>query len=168
LSQLLSMTASCLRLTASQLRLTANKSQSQSQSYVTTDGQSASLSWNKAPIWGLRPDFHYSQTIAVFFYMGRPLWLQKNVIVLYNPSARTTQKTHQLPRDGYPQLLPGVSTDVLPSNGHTIVVTRLSGNVFTGSLYSTGHPIVAYSLPRDVYRSVTQQWMPFHCWSHVV
>jgi hypothetical protein len=26
-------------------------------SYVTTDGQSASLSWNKAPIWGLRHRF---------------------------------------------------------------------------------------------------------------
>jgi hypothetical protein len=25
-----------------------------SESYVTTDGQSASLSWNKAPIWGFR------------------------------------------------------------------------------------------------------------------
>jgi hypothetical protein len=37
---------------------------SQSHSYVTTDGQSASLSWNKAPIWGLRPDFYYCQTIA--------------------------------------------------------------------------------------------------------
>jgi hypothetical protein len=24
-----------------------------SQSYITTDGQSASLSWNKAPSWGL-------------------------------------------------------------------------------------------------------------------
>jgi hypothetical protein len=29
----------------------------ESESYVTTDGQSASLSWYKAPIWGLRPDF---------------------------------------------------------------------------------------------------------------
>jgi hypothetical protein len=36
----------------------------QSQSYVTTDGQSSSLSWNKAPMWDLRPDFHYCQTIA--------------------------------------------------------------------------------------------------------
>jgi hypothetical protein len=35
-----------------------------SQSYVTTDGQSASLSWNKAPIWGLRPDLYYCQTVA--------------------------------------------------------------------------------------------------------
>jgi hypothetical protein len=26
--------------------------------------QSASLSWNKAPNWGLRPDFHYCQTVA--------------------------------------------------------------------------------------------------------
>jgi hypothetical protein len=30
-----------------------------SESYVTTDGQSASLSWYKAPIRGLRPDFYY-------------------------------------------------------------------------------------------------------------
>jgi hypothetical protein len=26
--------------------------------------QSASLSWNKALIWGLRPDLYYSQTVA--------------------------------------------------------------------------------------------------------
>jgi hypothetical protein len=31
---------------------------------VTTDGQSPSLSWNKAPVWGLRPDFCYCPTIA--------------------------------------------------------------------------------------------------------
>jgi hypothetical protein len=36
----------------------------ESESYVTTDGQSASLSWNKAPIWGLRLDFYYCQTVA--------------------------------------------------------------------------------------------------------
>jgi hypothetical protein len=38
--------------------------ESESESYVTTDGQSASLSWNKAPIWDLRPGFYYCQTIA--------------------------------------------------------------------------------------------------------
>jgi hypothetical protein len=32
------------------------------ESYVTTDGQPASLSWNKAPIWGLRPDLYYCLT----------------------------------------------------------------------------------------------------------
>jgi hypothetical protein len=36
----------------------------ESESYVTTDGQSASLSWNKAPIWGLRPEYYYCQTVA--------------------------------------------------------------------------------------------------------
>jgi hypothetical protein len=33
------------------------------ETYVTTDGQSVSLSWNKAPIWGIRPDFYYCQTV---------------------------------------------------------------------------------------------------------
>jgi hypothetical protein len=35
------------------------ESESEPESYVTTDGQTASLSWNKTPIWGLRPDFYY-------------------------------------------------------------------------------------------------------------
>jgi hypothetical protein len=37
---------------------------SESESYITIDGQSASLSWNKAPIWGLRPDFYYCEIVA--------------------------------------------------------------------------------------------------------
>jgi hypothetical protein len=45
-------------------------SHSQSQSYVKTDGQSASLSWNKAPIWGLCPDFHYCHTVAGLLIWG--------------------------------------------------------------------------------------------------
>jgi hypothetical protein len=44
--------------------------ESESESYVTTDGQSASLSWNKAPIWGLRPDFYYCQTVAGLLMCG--------------------------------------------------------------------------------------------------
>jgi hypothetical protein len=42
----------------------------ESESYVTTDGQPASLSWNKAPIWGLRPDFYYCQTVAGLLMWG--------------------------------------------------------------------------------------------------
>jgi hypothetical protein len=34
------------------------------------DSQSASLSWNKAPIWGLRPDFYYCQTVAGLLMWG--------------------------------------------------------------------------------------------------
>jgi hypothetical protein len=40
------------------------------ETYVTTDGQSAMLSWNKAPIWGLRPDFYYFQTVAGLLIWG--------------------------------------------------------------------------------------------------
>jgi hypothetical protein len=43
------------------------------RSYVTTDGQSASLSWNKGPIWGLRADFCYCQTVARLLMWGA-LW----------------------------------------------------------------------------------------------
>jgi hypothetical protein len=46
------------------------QSQSQSQNSVTTDGQSASLSWNKAPIWDLRPDFYYCQTVSGLLMWG--------------------------------------------------------------------------------------------------
>jgi hypothetical protein len=42
----------------------------QSQSYVTTDGQSASLSWFQAPIWGPRPDFYYCLTVAGLLMWG--------------------------------------------------------------------------------------------------
>jgi hypothetical protein len=41
-----------------------------SQSYVKTDGQSASLSWCQAPIWGPRPDFYYCQTFAGLLMRG--------------------------------------------------------------------------------------------------
>jgi hypothetical protein len=40
---------------------------SESESYVTADGESTSLSWDKAPIWYLRPDFYYCQTVAGLF-----------------------------------------------------------------------------------------------------
>jgi hypothetical protein len=43
---------------------------SQSQSHVTTDGQSASLSWNKAFVWVLRPDFYYCQKVAGVLMWG--------------------------------------------------------------------------------------------------
>jgi hypothetical protein len=47
-----------------------NVSNSQSQSYVMTDGQSASLSWNKSPIWDVRPDLFYCQTMPGLLMWG--------------------------------------------------------------------------------------------------
>jgi hypothetical protein len=56
----------------SQLQLSSDSviDSSPSQSYVTTDGQSASLSWCQAHIWGLRSDFYYCQTVAGLLMWG--------------------------------------------------------------------------------------------------
>jgi hypothetical protein len=45
--------------------------------------QSASLSWNKAPVWGLRPDFYYRQTVSCLLIWGGSLW-QEDGSVVYN------------------------------------------------------------------------------------
>jgi hypothetical protein len=37
---------------------------------LTTDVQSASVSWCQAPIWGPRPDFYYCQTVEGLFIWG--------------------------------------------------------------------------------------------------
>jgi hypothetical protein len=47
-----------------------SESESESESYVTTDGQPAILSWNKAPIWDLRPDLYYCLTVAGLLILG--------------------------------------------------------------------------------------------------
>jgi hypothetical protein len=73
--------------------------QSQSQIYVTTDGRSASLSWNKIPIWGLRPDLYYCQTTAGLLMWdalseestGRLLESQSAVISLFSVAHNQSQ-----------------------------------------------------------------------------
>jgi hypothetical protein len=48
--------------------------------YVTTDGQPASLSWNKAPIWCLRPDLCYLCDSYGLVLVRRPLWQEDGSI----------------------------------------------------------------------------------------
>jgi hypothetical protein len=55
----------------------------QSQSYITSDGQLASLSWNKAPIWGLRPDLYYLCDSYGLVLVGRPLWREDGSVVCH-------------------------------------------------------------------------------------
>jgi hypothetical protein len=55
------------QLTACLQTLSLDKSKSK---YVTTEGQSASLSWNKASVCGLRPDFYYCQTVGGLLMWG--------------------------------------------------------------------------------------------------
>jgi hypothetical protein len=62
------------QLTASQLRVNVshitNSSESESESYVMTNGQLANLSWNKEPIWGLRTNFCYCKAVEGFERTG--------------------------------------------------------------------------------------------------
>jgi hypothetical protein len=58
-------------------------SQSQSQSYVKTDGQSARLSWNKAPIWGPTTKFLLLSDSCGFVDVGRFLRREDGSVV-YN------------------------------------------------------------------------------------
>jgi hypothetical protein len=52
------------------------RSVSESESYVTTNGQPTSLSWNQAPFWGLCPDLYYCLTVVGFLMRGRVCRLQ--------------------------------------------------------------------------------------------
>jgi hypothetical protein len=60
------------------------------ESYVTTDGQSASLSGNKAPIWGLRPDFYYCQTVSGLL-MGSVLYDERTGLSFTVPAALASE-----------------------------------------------------------------------------
>jgi hypothetical protein len=81
----------------------SNLSLSQFVSYVTTDGQSASLSWNKQPNWGLRPDFYYNQTAAVLL-MGGALYDERTGLS-FTIAAGPSQRSHfrvRVPLDSWP------------------------------------------------------------------
>jgi hypothetical protein len=57
--------------------------QSQRQSYVTTDGESASQSWCKAPIWAPKNQIFVSVRHLRVCSCGRPLWREDGPVV-YN------------------------------------------------------------------------------------
>jgi hypothetical protein len=74
-----------------------------SECYVTTDGQPASLSWNKAPIWALRPDLDYSQTVTVLILWGALSDERTGLFCVY--AAGPCQRSHyrvRVPLDSRP------------------------------------------------------------------
>jgi hypothetical protein len=80
------------------------KLQSQCQSYVTTDGQSANLSWCQAPIWGLRPDFYFCQAIAGLLMWGALSDERTDLPFTSTIAAGPRQRSHsyvRVPRDSW-------------------------------------------------------------------
>jgi hypothetical protein len=55
----------------------------ESESHVTTDGQPASLSWNKAPFWGLTTRSLLLFDSCGFVDVGRSLWREAGSVI-YN------------------------------------------------------------------------------------
>jgi hypothetical protein len=75
----------------------------QSQSRITTDGQSASLPWYQAPIWSLRPDYYYCQAVVCLFMWG-DLCDERTDLPLTS-DAGPRQRSHfwvLVPRDSWP------------------------------------------------------------------
>jgi hypothetical protein len=94
-----------------------NQSQSQSQSYVTTDGQSASLSWCQAPVWGLTTRFLFLSDSCLFVDVGRSLSDERTGLPFTN-AAGPRQRSHswaRVPRDSWPYFT--VSDSRLPRTG---------------------------------------------------
>jgi hypothetical protein len=68
-----------------------------------TDGQSASLFWNKAPVWDLRPDFNYCQTVAGLLMWGALSYERTGL--LFTIAAGPRQRSHsrvRVPWDSRP------------------------------------------------------------------
>jgi hypothetical protein len=88
----------------------------QSQSYVTTNGQSASLSWCQAPFWGLRPDFYFCHTILFLLMWGT--LPDERMGLLFTIAAGPCQHSHsrvQVPWDSWPYFIGSGSG--LPQHG---------------------------------------------------
>jgi hypothetical protein len=73
-----------------------------------TDGQPASLSWKKALIWGLRPDFYYCQTVAGLLMWGA--LSEKWTGLSFTIAAGPRQRSHSRVR------VPTASDSRLPSS----------------------------------------------------
>jgi hypothetical protein len=89
--------------------------QSESESSVTTGGQPASLSWNTAPVWGLRPHFYYCQTVAGLLMWGAHS--DERTGLLFTIAAGPHQRSHfwvRVPWDSWPYFT--VSDSRLPSS----------------------------------------------------
>jgi hypothetical protein len=129
------------------------QSQSQIQSYVTTDGQSPCLSWNNAPIWRLRPDFCYCQIVAGLLMWGN-LSDERTVllfIIVADPRQRSQSRV-RVPRDWWPYFT--VSASRLPQHwgpGPRIYVPRNGvaqwdpqalGSLFVVSYDSQGYGVL--------------------------
>jgi hypothetical protein len=88
----------------------------QSKSYVTIDGQSASLSFRQAHIWGSRPDFYFYHTVAGLLKWGA--LSDERTCLSFRIAAARRQRYHsrvRVPRDSWPYFTVSDSTLAQPA-----------------------------------------------------
>jgi hypothetical protein len=121
----------------------------QSQSYVTTNGQSASLSCCQAPIWNPRPYFRYCQTLMGFLMWG--VLTDKRIGLSYTIAAGPHQHCHsrvRVPGDSLPYFTisdsrlsqPGGPGPILfiPQGQDGLVIPQELGSIIVVSYDSQG------------------------------
>jgi hypothetical protein len=144
-------------------RLPSNGIILESESYVTADGQSVSLSWNRAPIWGLRPQVCYCQTVAGLLIWGAPGsesrgTLSNSRLPISSPPTTRRATTVEVFDPAFTRvwtILVSIGLLVIPLHGPSIIhrfqgyiycCMRICccGNLFTNSLPRNGSGIFAY------------------------
>jgi hypothetical protein len=136
------------------------------QSYVATDGQSASLSWCQAQILGLRPHFYCCQTVA-----GLLMWsvlTDESMGLPFTVAAGPRQRSHsrvRAPGDSwpyftvsdsrFPQLKDQVPVFISPRNGVAQLYPQELGSLFAASYVSQGY---GGGIPTRLHAGLT--WSP--------
>jgi hypothetical protein len=123
---------------------------SQSYSYVTTDGQSASLCWCQAPIWGLGPDFYHCQIFAGLLMWGA--LSDERAGLLFTIAAGPRQHSHFWVRArgnrghillsqirDFPNLEGQVPVFISPRNRVAHLYPQALGSLFVASYDSKGY-----------------------------
>jgi hypothetical protein len=139
-------------------------SESESESHVTTNGQSASLSWNKVPIWGLRPDFYYCQIVVGLLMWGTVC--DERMGPLFTIAAGPCQCSHswiRVPWDSWPYFT--VSDSRLPFSFQEQVELVLMLQLTVSWPVSLGikHPSGAYDQICITVRQLRVCWCGVLC-----
>jgi hypothetical protein len=142
--------------------------------------KSASLSWHKAPIWGLRPEFYYCRTVAgllmwaavsgertgLSFIIAADPRQHNNSRVRVPWDSRTyfTISDSRLPFSSPPTTCPTPPPTTRPTPPPTLLLLLLSCRTLLIATLHGSHGKHRLLLSRmRVYWSVTWQWMMREC-----
>jgi hypothetical protein len=122
------------------------------QSYVTTHGQSSSLSWCKTPIWGPRRDYFYCHTVSNLLTWAPSLtrrWVCRLQLLLVLASAVILRSDSRRILDHFllsqirysPYLEGQVTVFISPRNRVALLYPQALGSLFVASYNSQSYDV---------------------------